>query len=147
MRKRYADSIALKVVFSVIVIVFIFWGFAGVVRDPMQVVAKVNDQVISVQDFDRAYTNMSRAYREAYPAGVPMEMLRHQVLDQMITEHLLGQEDERVGLLVEEDELPTRSAPSSFQVSGHFDKDAYVETLRRNNLKPSDFEDLQRKQP
>ena len=147
MRKRYADSIILKVMFVVIVIVFIFWGFAGVVRDPMQVVAKVNDQIISVKDFDRAYTNVSRAYREAYPAGLPAEMLRGQVLEQLITEHLLGQEASRLGLMVEETELREAIASiPAFQVSGRFDRDAYVETLRRNNLKPSDFEDLQRQQ-
>lgn len=147
MRKRYAGSITLKVMFVAIVIVFVFWGFAGVVRDPMEVVAKVNDQIISVKDFDRAYTNISRAYREVYPAGAPIEMLRRQVLDQLITEHLLGQEAERLGLLVEETELRDAIASiPAFQVGGHFDRDAYVETLRRNNLKPSDFEDAQRQQ-
>jgi peptidyl-prolyl cis-trans isomerase D len=31
-------------------------------------------------------------------------------------------------------------------VGGHFDRNAYVETLRRNNLKPIDFEDAQREE-
>jgi peptidyl-prolyl cis-trans isomerase D len=146
-RKKANDSVFLKVVFGAIVVVFVFWGVAGMRSDPSQVVARVNERVISANQFRQAYDNLVRAYRDAYPSGVPAELLRSQVLDQLVTGELLDQEAERIGLSVEEQELrESITVIPAFQVDGRFDKDAYVRTLQANNLKPSDFEESQRQQ-
>jgi peptidyl-prolyl cis-trans isomerase D len=147
MRKNAADSVTLKVVFSVIVIVFVFWGIGGLRNNPMQVVARVNGKVITAREFERAYANMSRAYQQVYPQGAPEDMLRGQVLDQLVTNELLTQEADHLGLAVGNDELrQSIIAIPSFQVDGQFSKDAYLRTLQLNNLKPSDFESLQTQQ-
>lgn len=147
MRKRARDSVTLKVVFGAIVVVFVFWGIGTVGFEERQVVARVNDQIISAADFERAYQGVARAYRENTKAEIPEEFLRQRVLDQMITVELLNQEARKLGLEVGEEELrDSIAAIPAFQVEGRFSKDLYLRTLQANGLKPSDFEDLQRRE-
>jgi peptidyl-prolyl cis-trans isomerase D len=146
-RKKANDSLFLKLVFGAIVVVFVFWGVAGMRSDPSQVVARVNERVISASQFRRAYDNLVRAYRDVYPNGAPAELLRSQVFEQLVTGELLDQEAERLGLSVEEQELrESITVIPAFQMEGRFDKDIYVRTLQANNLKPADFEESQRQQ-
>lgn len=146
-RKKANDSVLLKAVFGAIVVVFVFWGVAGMQSDPSQIVARVNERVISANQFRQTYDNLVRAYRDVYPQGAPAELLRSQALDQLVTGELLDQEAERLGLSVEEQELrESITVIPAFQVEGRFDKDAYIRTLQLNNLKPSDFEQSQRQQ-
>jgi peptidyl-prolyl cis-trans isomerase D len=146
-RKKANDSFLLKAVFAAIVVVFVFWGVAGMQTDPSQVVARVNERVISASQFRQTYDNLVRAYRDVYPTGAPAELLRSQALDQLVTGELLDQEAERLGLSVAEQELrESITVIPAFQVDGRFDKDAYVGMLQANNLKPSDFEQAQRQQ-
>lgn len=146
-RKKANDSVFLKIVFGAIVVVFIFWGVAGMRSDPSQIVAKVNEHVISARQFRQAYDNLVRAYRDVYPNGAPAELLRSQALEQLVTGELLDQEAARLGLSVGEQELrESITVIPAFQVDGRFDKDAYLRTLQANNLKPSDFEESQRQQ-
>jgi peptidyl-prolyl cis-trans isomerase D len=146
MRKRARDSVALKVVFGAIVVVFVFWGIGTVGFEERQVIARVNDQVISAADFERSYQAVARAYRENSPAEIPEEFLRQRVLDQLITVELLNQEAQKLGLEVGEEELrDSIAAIPAFQLEGRFSKDLYLRTLQANGLKPSDFESLQRR--
>jgi hypothetical protein len=50
-RKRANDSVILKAVFGAIVVVFVFWGVAGMRSDPSQIAARVNERVISASQF------------------------------------------------------------------------------------------------
>jgi peptidyl-prolyl cis-trans isomerase D len=147
MRKQATDSVVLKVAFVAIVIVFMFWGIGTVGMDQKQVAALVNDRPISAADFDRAYTTLRQNSKEMQLDQLPDEMLRSQVLDQLITAELLGQEARRLGLEVDEEELRESIASiPAFQVGGRFSKDAYVQVLAQNRLKPQDFETMQQEQ-
>ncbi len=148
MRKQ-ADSILLKGLFVIIVLVFIFWGVGTVGTDRMEVAAKVNDEIITRRQFDRAYQNLANLYRDVGgpSGGPPAEFLRTQAMTQLISNELMLQEAANLGLEVDETELrDSIAAMPNFQNNGRFDKDAYVEILRQNGMKPSDFEDLQREQ-
>jgi peptidyl-prolyl cis-trans isomerase D len=147
MRKQATDSVVLKVAFVAIVIVFMFWGIGTVGMDQKQVVALVNDHPISSVEFDRAYDILRQNSKEMNLDQMPDEMLRTQVLDQLITAELLGQEARRLGLDVDEDELRESIASiPAFQVGGRFSKDAYVRVLAQNRLKPQDYETMQQEQ-
>jgi peptidyl-prolyl cis-trans isomerase D len=147
MRKGARDSVALKVVFGAIVVVFVFWGIGTVGFDERQIAARVNEQVISAATFERVYQNLARAYREASPANLPEEFLRQRALDQLITVEILNQEAARLGLEVGEDELrESIAAVPTFQIDGRFSKDLYLRTLQANGFKPADFEDMQRRE-
>jgi peptidyl-prolyl cis-trans isomerase D len=145
--RKGADSFVLKVLFVIIVLVFVFWGVGTMRSNRMQVAARVNGEVITNREFQRAYENLSKAYRNASPQAMPAEFLRGQALSALITTELLNQEAERLGLMVDADELRQSIAGiKTFQVDGRFNKENYVEILRQNSLKPADFESLQRRQ-
>jgi peptidyl-prolyl cis-trans isomerase D len=149
MRKR-SESYALKVFYTIIVLVFIFWGVGTMRANHMEVAARVNSEVITKRQFDRAYQNLSNMYRNMGQQGggtPPDALLRSQAIAQLVSNELLIQEAHRLGFEVDEAELrQSISAMPNFQADGHFDKDAYLEILRQNGLKPTDFEELQRRQ-
>jgi peptidyl-prolyl cis-trans isomerase D len=150
--RKSADSAVLKVLFVAIVLVFMFWG-VGTMRGTrvgagkMEAAARVNDTLISNHEFDDAYQRMAARFQNMAPQMPPADFLRRQALDQLIDVELLNQEAQRLGLTVDEDELrdSIASAPV-FQNGGHFDKDLYLQLLQQERLKPSDFEEMQRRQ-
>jgi peptidyl-prolyl cis-trans isomerase D len=147
LRKSASQSVVLKGVFIAIVVVFIFWGIGVMAPDQMEVVARVNDEVISRSEFERAYEDIQRLYRDLPVNSVSPDLIRGQALDRLINMRLLVQEAQRLGLMVTDDEL-RRSIASieAFRADGRFNKDAYLQVLRANRLKASDFEEAQRQQ-
>jgi peptidyl-prolyl cis-trans isomerase D len=147
MRKR-SGSLLLKILFGIIGLVFIFWGFGSSQANRMEVAARVNDEVITKRQFDRAYQNLNSMYQQMGQQGAPPDaFLRTQAIGQLISTELMLQEATRLGLAVDETELrQSIAAMPNFQSDTGFDKDAYIEILRQNGLKPSDFEELQRRQ-
>ena len=147
MRKR-ADSILLKGLFVIIILVFMFWGVGTMRNDHMEVAARVNNEIITRRQFDRAYQNVSNMYRSFGGENAPpAEFLRTQALGQLISNALLLQEARRLGLEVDEGELrDSISTMPQFQADSRFDKEGYLQVLQANGLKPADFESLQREQ-
>lgn len=146
--RKHGQSFALKIFYTIIVLVFVFWGVGTMRANRMEVAAKVNDEVITKRQYDRAYTNLINMYRNMGQQGAPPDaLLRSQAIAQLVSNELLIQEARRLGLEVDEAELRQSIASMpSFQSDGHFNKDAYIEILRQNGLKPADFEELQRRQ-
>lgn len=147
MRKR-TDSVLLKGLFVIIVLVFLFWGVGTVGQNQTEVAATVNDHTITRREFDRAYQNIGAMYRNlGADLAPPAELLREQAMQQLISNQLMLQEAARIGLEVDEGELrDSIMAMPQFQQDGRFDKDGYIQILQMNSLKPSDFEELQRQQ-
>src|SRR5262245_37781524 len=134
--RKSADSPVLKGLFVAIVFVFLFWGVGTMRSNEMEVAARVNDEVITRRDFDRAYQSVSNMYRNMAPQGLPADFLRTQALSQLVTTELLIQEARRLGLEVDEGELrDSISSMPQFQVDGRFDRDTYIELLRQNGFK------------
>lgn len=130
-----------------IVVVFIFWGVGTLRTSQLEIIARVNDEIVSRREFDQAYQNLLRAFADLSQGSLPAEMLREQALDQLITTRLLIQEADRLGLTVSEEELRASIAGlPQFQADGRFNKDLYVRVLRANGMKPADFEASQRQQ-
>ena len=106
--RRRAQSPWIKVVFVIIVLVFIFWGFGSSFRDssPIEGIAAVDGEVISQREFQRAYENIKTMYRDAYkdrftPDLIQALNLKQQTLDQLINSKLLQQEARRVGQIAD----------------------------------------------
>lgn len=146
MRKQ-GRSLVLKVLFGIIAFVFVF-SFVGSNMDRVEVAATVNDQVITRREVDRAYMSLVNMYRQFNADMVPPDAaLREQALGQLVSTELLAQEAQRLGLEVDSGELRDSIASmQQFQPEGRFDRDAYVQVLQMNGLKPSDFEKLQQRQ-
>lgn len=147
LRKR-GNSIVVQAFYVIIVAVFIFWGVGTMRSNQLEVAARVNGDVITRSQFERAHQNLANMYRNMGQGGAPPDaFLRQQAITQLVSSELLMQEAARLGLEVDEEELRQSIASMpNFQANGRFDKDAYIEILRQNGLKPAEFEDLQRRQ-
>ncbi|MFB3040795.1 MAG: SurA N-terminal domain-containing protein, partial [Candidatus Poribacteria bacterium] len=66
MRSR-VQSVWTKVLFSIIVLVFVFWGVDSFDDNAqVQTVATVNEDPISLKEFQQAYRNVRSHYQELY---------------------------------------------------------------------------------
>ncbi len=147
-RKNAADSLILKILFAIIALVFVFFYVGTAGFSQLEVAAKINDEMVTKRDFDRAYGNLDRFYRNNAASDPPSaNEIGAQALEQIINTELLVQEARNVGLHVGEQELrESISTLPDFQIDGRFNKTRYMEVLRLNGLKPGDFEDNQRRQ-
>lgn len=151
MRKR-AQSSLIKILFVIIVLVFVFWGFGSPLDNSASTegVATVNGQVVSQREFQRAYDNMKTMYRDAYKDRLTPEMiqalnLKQQTLDQLINSKILQQEAQRLGFTVNDTELrDSIRSISIFQTNGQFDQTQYLRVLNYLRMSPSEFEEGQR---
>lgn len=150
--RRRARSTWIKVIFLIIVLVFIFWGFGGSLagRSTADGIATVGGQAISLKEFQRAYENLKAAYREAYKDRLTPEMLqalnlKQQTLDQLINAKLVRQEARRIGFTVDDNELrDSIKAISIFQAEGQFSQAQYLRVLSILRMTPGEFEEEQR---
>lgn len=152
MRKR-ARSIWIKVIFLIIVVVFVFWGVGGsLTGERPDIVANVDGRIISLREFQRAHENMKNAYRDLYKERLTPELLekmnlREQALDQLVQTRLLEAEARRVGFTASDDEVRQEiSKIEAFQEHGSFSQERYVRLLRYLRLTPGEFEEEQRSQ-
>ena len=110
--------------------------------------AKVNGDVITAGELDRAYRSMYETYRQIFKDQFTDAMsrtLRQQALRELIQNRLLVQEASRMGLRVSDDEVRAAIMQTpTFAPAGRFDKAAYERYLDYINVKPGAFEEQQR---
>lgn len=145
MRKN-ASSLLIKIIFSIIVIVFVFWGVGSFQPSSGDRVALVNGEPISVESYRYAYNNYIETLQAQYGSNLSQELLSmfqvpRQVINSLITRTLLLQEAEKMDIRVTDAELASAiQSMSAFQNNGTFDKQQYVYVLNRNDLTPEMFE-------
>jgi len=150
--RKHARSTVIKVIFWILIIVFVSWGVGVMVAggDKVNVAATIDDEVISTQEYTRAYERMQQVYRQLYRENFTPQLaaqlnLRQRALDDLVTDRLLKREAARLGLNVSDDEV--REAilgVPTFQAGGRFDRQRYLVTLRASRLSPAEFEESQR---
>ena len=147
-RKNAADSFMLKVLFGIIALVFVFFYVGTAGFSQLEVAATVNDELVTKRDFDRAYTNLDRFYRNNAPNNLPSaNEIATQALEQVVNSELLLQEANDLGLKIGSQELrDSISSLPDFQIDGSFNKTRYLEVLSLNGMKPGDFEESHRRQ-
>lgn len=152
MRKR-ARSAWIKVIFLIIVVVFVFWGVGGSLSGGRpDVIANVDGRAISLREFQRAYENMKNAYRDIYKERLTQDVLekmnlREQTLDQIVQTRLLEAEAKRIGFTASDDEVRQEiTKVEAFQEHGSFAQDRYIRLLHYLRLTPGEFEEEQRSQ-
>jgi peptidyl-prolyl cis-trans isomerase D len=135
------------VIVGLITVTFLFFGiYPSDVGGRM--VAKVDGDVITMDDYNRAYRNLSDNYREILKDQFNESIaksLKAQAIQELITDRLFVQEAERLGLKVGNDELQVAiMRMPAFIRDGRFDKRIYDSVLDRINMSPSTFEASQR---
>lgn len=151
--RRRARSTWIKVIFLMIVVVFIFWGVGGSIGGGrVDVVANVDGRAISTREFQRAYENVKAAYRDAYKDQLTPEVmqslnLKQRTIEQLIDSSILAAEARHLGFTVSDEEVrQSIAALPAFQEYGSFSQEQYLRVLRYLRLTPNEFEDEQRTQ-
>lgn len=142
-----AQSWIVKVVFGIIILVFILYFGVGTMQgDRTQIAATVDGRPILVKDFFKAYERAVEMLRQRNP-GLDAEAMKNlkikeQVLRQMVLEQLMRREAERLGLTASAAEIyyDIAQAPTFQGKDGKFDRDRYNQVLRAQGYKPADFE-------
>ncbi len=145
MRKN-ARSWGIKILFGIIVLVFVFWGVGGFKGDRKSVLATVGEHKIQTKDFMRAYDRQLRRLQERRPdidTQALKEMnFKQQLFNQMVEQQLLLDKAKNLGLVVPSTEL--RSTIENMEMfqneAKKFDPQRYMSILRANNLSPGKFE-------
>ena len=150
MRQR-ARSVWIKALFLVIALVFVFFGIGSFGEDSqVQIIVTVDDEPITLQEFQRAYRNVEANYREVYKERFTPELaqqmnLRQQTLDQLVEAKLLAKEARRVGFRASDEDVRQEIAASpTFHSFGSFSPDRYRRLLRYLRMTPQEFEEQQR---
>ena len=150
--RKYAGSWMIKVILTAIVVVFVFWGVGSFKSRKDTQVANVNGEVITIEEYQKAYNNIVENYRRQYGSRVNEQMLKQlqlgrQTVNQLVNQKLLLQESEKLGFQVTDEELSEQIMTNpAFQNGGVFDKRRYDLLLRQNRLSPEEFEHSMRQQ-
>jgi peptidyl-prolyl cis-trans isomerase D len=135
------------VFFAVLIIPFAFVGVNSYfTSDSVNSVALVNDQEITLNEFNQSFQNYRRRMQSIMGANFDAEqfeqaVVRRQHLDTMIDQELLAQLSFEAGLAVANERLATaiREIPA-FQVDGVFNADVYQSRLESQGRSPKQFE-------
>jgi peptidyl-prolyl cis-trans isomerase D len=141
------------VFFAVLIIPFAFVGVNSYFSaDAVNSVAVVNEQEITINDFNQSFQNYRRQMQSLMGVNFDAErfdqaIVRRQHLDTMIDQALLAQLAFEAGLSVANDRLASaiREIPS-FQVDGVFNADVYQSRLLSQGRTPKQFENDMRAQ-
>src|SRR5688572_6775228 len=108
--RRHAKGLFVKVIFWMIIAVFVLWGVGSFDEGEMSYAATVNGGEVSARDLRRLSQQLEQFYRQLYGDNFSPEMAKaldfpNRALEQMINRALLLEEAERLGLTVTEDEV------------------------------------------
>ncbi|MDT8273274.1 MAG: SurA N-terminal domain-containing protein, partial [Desulfomonilia bacterium] len=150
MRKHSKSWIA-YIIFGAIIVVFVLWGGSSYVTREANKVAKIDRYIISVQSYQKAYSDMLKAYQNQFGDALTPEMIKRldlktEVLNQLIDDYILKVDAEQLGVVVSNDELQLalRQVPA-FQINGQFSMDHYRRILEYQRITPGEFEQQQRR--
>jgi peptidyl-prolyl cis-trans isomerase D len=148
--RRHAQGTTIKILFWIIIAVFVLWGVGTFTGSDSLYAASVNGETIPPMEVRRAAQQLERFYRQLYGENLTPELakaldFKNRALDQMINTALLKQEARRLGFSVTDEEV--RGAIESIQglnVDGRFQREIYFRYLRMEGVTPTDFESEQR---
>ncbi|MDZ7640696.1 MAG: SurA N-terminal domain-containing protein [Desulfurivibrio sp.] len=145
--RRKARSPIVLAAIAIIVLVFIFWlpqmgGDGG-----PNTVAVVNEEPVSLRDFQRRYDNLLSQYREQFDGAIPPDLLealgvREQVLNELINQRLLLQSARQAGLLVTGNEIQReiQNMEEFSDEAERFSLERYRQTLAAARVSVKEFE-------
>lgn len=142
-------SIVAFCVFGMIVLVFVLTdmsGRKGGMGGAVGSAAEVNDQIISIKDFQEEETRLSQYYSQLFGGQFDMTkqqaQLRGEVMNSLVTKALASQAAEKEGIYATDAEIRHMIMEELpyFKKDGVFQSDAYRAILSANKLTPGEFE-------
>ena len=147
--RRHSKSTTIKILFWIIIAVFILWGVGSFRNEQPLYAASINGDLISPKEVRRAAQQLERFYRQIYGENFSPDLakaldFKSRALDQIINTALLRQEGQRLGLSVSEEEIRAAIAGiEGLTVDGKFRRDVYFRFLRSQGLTAAEFETAQ----
>ena len=151
--RQFLSTRAAKVFFVLLIIPFLSWGVADVVRNSgsSTALATVGDRTIEPQEFQEAFrqqvNQVSRALGgRVQPTPAMLRGIAGQTLERLIVQAAIAGEVERLGLVVPDDKLREAvfAMPAFRGRTGAFDRAQFEAVLRQNNLTEGRFLELMR---
>ncbi len=143
--RTHATSWFIKILLTLIIVVFVLWGMGSIKSKKETIVATVGGDYITRVEFDRAYHNMEENYKRIFGEQLSPDFLKglnikQQVLDQLIDARVKQQEAQKIGLGMGDEELrETIMGNPAFQRDGEFDSYLYEQFLRNIGLDTATF--------
>jgi peptidyl-prolyl cis-trans isomerase D len=145
--RKKTRSVFTYIVFGLIIIVFVlYFGYGRMGERKENWVATINDQPISYQNYQDAFTRLVNFYQQMNKTTLDRKMieglgLKKQAYELVIDNVLLHQSAERLGFVASKAELrETIVTTQAFQKNGVFDAEHYKKVLWQNKLTPEEYE-------
>ena len=146
--RERAQGLIVKIILALITIPFALWGVDSYIRhsDKAEIVAKVDGQNITKQEFDRVLKEQQEQMRSMMGAKFDPTMLdrpevRQSILDGLVQQHLLAIEAQHAGFNMPDSLLAAIiSDIPEFQQDGKFSQSRYEAMVREQNMTPAVFE-------
>ena len=139
-----SGSFVTKIIFGVIILVFIFWGVGNYSSVGQHAVATVNGEQITTVEFHKVINNALRNNDTANFRGdkAAFDAFKLQNLNRMILQTLVKQEADKLGVLVTPQELQhvVVTIPAFLDENGKFSKERYQAVLQQGQLTAGQFE-------
>ncbi|XGC79682.1 SurA N-terminal domain-containing protein [Bdellovibrio bacteriovorus] len=150
-RKLSAKSVTAIVLFGAIILVFVFFGLPGRMGAGVGSVARVNNTLISVADFQQEENRIQEYYQNLFGNQMDFssqrQLLRQQALENLVRMELVSQAAEKNGILSTDAEVRNfivKDIPF-FQQNGQFQREYYSRYLESTRSTPGSFERKVRK--
>jgi peptidyl-prolyl cis-trans isomerase D len=140
----------IKIFLGIIVVVFVFLGVGSMNSGRDNSVASVNDEPITVTEFQDAYRNLVEQMRNRFQDNLTDDLLkalnvRQQALNSLIEQKLMAAQADQLKITVSDQELQDSILRiDAFHRDGRFDMDQYRRLLGLNSMTPEMFEQFQR---
>ncbi|MBO9666608.1 MAG: SurA N-terminal domain-containing protein [Bdellovibrio sp.] len=150
-RKLSGKSVTAIILFGAIILVFVFFGLPGKMGASVGSVARVNNTLISVADFQNEEKRVQDYYQNIFGSQMDFssqrQLLRQQAIENLIRMELVSQAAKNEGILATDAEVRdfiVKDIPF-FQQNGQFQREFYSRYLEGTHSSPGDFENKIRK--
>jgi peptidyl-prolyl cis-trans isomerase D len=146
--RKYAKSYLIKVIFAVIIIVFVFYFGAGGLHQKEDKIAEVAGFSITETEYDKVKNNELQMARQVYRDKLDDKLvaeIKDRALQNMIDRYILLAEAKKLGISVSDREFSdVIASEKAFQKDGKFNEDQYLAALRSIREDPESFEKAQK---
>ena len=148
--RKHATSWLIKILLGAIVVVFVFWGVGSFKSRKASMVASVNGDIITAEEYNQTFNSLLEQMRQRFGNNLNEDMVKmlridQQAMDQLVDQTLILQEASKLKLRVTDEEVvDSITGIEAFQTNGQFDRRLYQRVLEFNRLTPEGFEKIQR---
>lgn len=144
--RNRASSWIVKFILSLIIVVFVFFGWGTYKSGKMNQIASVNGEVITPGEYRTTYNHVLESIKEQFggnlsPELIEMFQIERQALNRLIEEKIILQNAKEHNLMVSDLELADYVFNMEFfQTDGRFDGKKYKQVLAANRMSVEEFE-------